>query len=49
VDDRGALIQVASEPTIKNARVVVADAKGTAYVADPTGGQIIELRADSTK
>ncbi|HXN42225.1 MAG TPA: SgcJ/EcaC family oxidoreductase [Myxococcaceae bacterium] len=49
VDDRGALIQVASEPTTKNARVVVADAKGTAYVADPTGGQIIELRSDSTK
>jgi uncharacterized protein (TIGR02246 family) len=44
VDDRGRLSPVASAPTAKGARVVVADAQGTAYVADSAGAQILEFR-----
>lgn len=43
VDDRGELIKLASAPTAKGARVVVADARGTAYVADSSGARIIEF------
>jgi len=49
VDDAGALTQVGSAPTAKGARVVVADAAGTAYVADSSGGRILQFRTESAK
>jgi DNA-binding beta-propeller fold protein YncE len=44
VDDRGALTEIASAQTAKGARVVVAGAGGTAYVADSAGGQILSFQ-----
>jgi len=41
VADDGKLTAIASGPTAEGARVVVADAKGGAYVADSRGGRIL--------
>jgi uncharacterized protein (TIGR02246 family) len=47
VDDAGVLTKVGSAPTAKGARVVVADAAGTAYVADSSGGRILQFQTQS--
>ena len=44
VNDRGELTKLASATTAKGARVVVADARGTAYVADSSGATILEFQ-----
>jgi len=45
VADDGTLTGVASGKTAEGARVVVADAKGGAYVADSRGGRILYFPA----
>jgi DNA-binding beta-propeller fold protein YncE len=46
VDADGRLAHVATIPTARGARVVVAALDGTAYVADPVGGQILKIHPD---
>ncbi|HEY3354649.1 MAG TPA: hypothetical protein VGQ83_15460, partial [Polyangia bacterium] len=41
VDGAGRLATVTTAPTAVGARVVVADADGTAYVGDPLGGNVL--------
>jgi hypothetical protein len=41
VDERGGLHLMATAPTAPGARVVVADGRGRAYVADSRGGRIL--------
>jgi hypothetical protein len=48
VDERGELKKLASAPTAKGARVVVADAQGTAYVGDTFGARILEFQLQAT-
>jgi hypothetical protein len=43
VDDKGALSVSATAPTAQGARNVVADARGVAYVADGSNGQLLVL------
>jgi len=43
VDAGGRLVHVATVPTARGARVVVAAPDGTAYVADPVGGRILRI------
>jgi len=43
VDDRGTLHRIAVVPTAKGARGVVADGRGSAYVADPRAGRLLKL------
>jgi len=47
VGDRGTLEVAATTPTAPGARVVVADAEGTAYVIDPRAGRILALPTDA--
>jgi len=46
VDDRGAMTSVATLPTAKGARSVIAAEGATAYVIDPMGGSILKVAPD---
>jgi hypothetical protein len=45
VSDDGGLKPLATAPTANGARVVVVDGKGTAFVADSAGGQLVVVDA----
>jgi len=47
VDDHGGLHKVALWPTVKGARGVVVDARGSAFVIDPYGGRILKFTPQS--
>jgi len=43
VDDLGGMIAVATVPTVKGARSVIAGRRSTAYLIDPAGGSILKV------
>jgi len=43
VDDLGGMIAVATIPTVKGARSVIAGRRSTAYLIDPAGGSILKV------